>query len=1034
MKTNHTSHLPSLAALVVTIFSFGALADSTVVVPSGRTLVVPGDGLDAACKVVLEPGASIRFRATAELKAPVHPVGDFTIEADAGVTGTLSGMLTGPDDSVPYVGCVTAGAGGKVVFAGGIVLGARQGTAQELTVVGDVDFAGMARKYAIDCALGVRSGTLCICEGATLKRERTFSQRFSIGGAGQPGDACCRILTGGTLTIGNNTQLYVGSPQVASYESSLALDGGMLDITSEDRFFLNGHPSKPAVLRLKAGRFRTRRRLEAAANASGRVIWEGGVFLPVWSEYLKDYPELVRGRGKVTIEMVGLDCELDFSAWAGHALDMTRYAVGGRGCVLKAVDNSGAHTRLRLDGARVNGLALDLHGPDVELVDAPDPFDLGWVLPGNGRVTAVSSDGNEGRKPPALRVSYVVPPAVVCSACGLRDTGWHEGFSSFSLNNLTFQAGSGFRPTGTEPIVLAGSLTLPAAMTCFADADLDPSAVRPLAFFRPAGGVVGAQCEWTCRSDLPVRNASPARKPDIWLLMRKSFSSDERFADVSNVIVRAAKAGYTGIVMDNHVFTTPQYLSEVDRMRLFALKRLMDANGLELIPTGWGGCRCYPRLIETIGIRDAPYVAQKDRIVADTSAYEFPNGGLEDFDLAKNTFAGWKVDLPGVQAFVDTNVFRSGRASLRMEPGKEPGGHARLSRRVDLSVGRRYRLTARFRGKDLVPAYGVLRMCVTSASGKSLAAREIYNLDEKEGWRTVSFAFQADHTNAYVYCGCWRGKSGAFWVDDVALEETGPCSLSARLDDPLSLRNATTGRVYEQGRDFMRIAQPSAASIAFARPKGSAIADGERLLLDAYVIAHAGPKDDTATCMSDPFFYDNLREAARWTHENFRPKHWMLGIDELRTGGTCPLCLSRKTDMAHILGDATRRMHDILTCLDPEIEVSSWSDMFDPNHNARKTYYGCKGSFVGVWDHIPKDLTMMLWYGGQLTNSVPFFAGRGFPLRGSICIDSDLSKVDKWKRELGTNPNFRGYMYTTWSDDYTKLEEFAEAIRRPLAP
>jgi hypothetical protein len=72
---------------------------------------------------------------------------------------------------------------------------------------------------------------------------------------------------------------------------------------------------------------------------------------------------------------------------------------------------------------------------------------------------------------------------------------------------------------------------------------------------------------------------------------------------------------------------------------------------------------------------------------------------------------------------------------------------------------------------------------------------------------------------------------------------------------------------------------------------------------------------------------------------------------------------------------------------------------------------------------------MVLWYGGMLDKSVPFFTERGFKVMGSVCCDSKkLDMVEKWKRSINSAPGSKGFMYTTWRRDFDQLDGFAELI------
>ena len=105
--------------------------------------------------------------------------------------------------------------------------------------------------------------------------------------------------------------------------------------------------------------------------------------------------------------------------------------------------------------------------------------------------------------------------------------------------------------------------------------------------------------------------------------------------------------------------------------------------------------------------------------------------------------------------------------------------------------------------------------------------------------------------------------------------------------------------------------------------------------------------------------------------------------------------------------------------------------MYDPYHNANVRLGACRGTFEGVGDLIPKDVGMMLWYGEKVDKSAPYFAERGHCLMGSICCDGKdvAGAVRKWKNGLSAYPGLRGFMYTTWINEYSKIDTFVRELK-----
>ena len=508
------------------------------------------------------------------------------------------------------------------------------------------------------------------------------------------------------------------------------------------------------------------------------------------------------------------------------------------------------------------------------------------------------------------------------------------------------------------------------------------------------------------------------------------------------VIDWVAAAGMNGIVLYGLDDLWRQQGSQV---WLRKLRTHADAKGVRLIPNCWSVgygtmVGVVPNIAETRPVRGMPFVAEGECIVPCRGSVALDNGSLSDFDLAKNAFRGWNADHPGRQCFVDTTIGHAGKVSVRFEPGpeKDPHGHARFFRHVDLTPGRRYRFSGWVKGIGLEGHFKPIAVSVYPDGadlngGAPFGARLMFKAGD-DGWQRLTVDFcTGEAKGAWIYVGSWSGKSlkdAKFWLSDFLLEEIGVTELALRETAPRTLRSAATGRIYEEGRDWALAKTKAGEEVRMDIPSGSRIALGERLLFDGYEVARAGSKNQISTCMSDPRLYAAFEKSAQAIEEILHPGAWLLSVDEVRNGGTCELCEPRKTDMAHIFGDCVTKMRDIIKAVDPKAEIFAWSDMFDPWHNAKAKVGGCKGSFVGSADLIPADVGMMFWHGGILEKSAPYFAERKHNFMGSICCDSkNVQKVLRnWKEKLSPYPELRGFMYTTWVNNYDNLDLFMKEL------
>jgi hypothetical protein len=190
--------------------------------------------------------------------------------------------------------------------------------------------------------------------------------------------------------------------------------------------------------------------------------------------------------------------------------------------------------------------------------------------------------------------------------------------------------------------------------------------------------------------------------------------------------------------------------------------------------------------------------------------------------------------------------------------------------------------------------------------------------------------------------------------------------------------------------------------------------------------------------VSDPKIYDIWRTQVKLIKENLAPKKYFVSVDEVRTFGSCEACRKRGMTNGQLLGDCVAHQAAIIKEIDPQAEIVIWSDMFDPNHNARERegnyYYYVDGNFTGSWNYIPKELIIACWNHRVRKESLAHFSGLGFRTLACGYYDADSLGDDKtWLEALDETPGAMGIMYTTWLDKYELLGEFGDLVAQPRA-
>ncbi len=507
---------------------------------------------------------------------------------------------------------------------------------------------------------------------------------------------------------------------------------------------------------------------------------------------------------------------------------------------------------------------------------------------------------------------------------------------------------------------------------------------------------------------------------------------------VTKVLDTAGKAGLNGAVVSFGLDTLCKRDAAYFR-RLEAIQQACERNRLELIPSvfsvGYGGgiLSHNPNLAEGLPVTDAPFVARgSEARFAPKPTARLVNGGFEEFN--GNKFPGFGFhDEPGKISFVDTETRHSGRTSLRLENfGSDPHGHGRVMQSVRVTPQRCYRVSVWVKTEGLRPTSAF--RCIALVGDRELAPRQ-FNLPATTDWRRSSFIFNSlSHDKVNLYAGLWEGKAGKVWLDDWTIEDAGPVNVLHRPGTPVTVRSEDGATNYREGEDYAPLNSPdfsvwrgdSAPATVKLLPN-TRIKDGERLRVSWYhsMLIH---DSQVTTCMAEPELYEIFDHEAKLLAERLRPKRVLLNTDEVRMGGTCKACAGR--DLAQLLGECVTRQAAAIRRYSPGAQVYVWSDMFDPNHNARPNYYLVQGDFTGSWKYVPQDLILTVWGGGPREKSLRFFADQRFPtLIGCYYDAENLDDVKQWRTVAKPLSNVRGFMYTPWTKRYDLLPAFGELLK-----
>lgn len=453
-----------------------------------------------------------------------------------------------------------------------------------------------------------------------------------------------------------------------------------------------------------------------------------------------------------------------------------------------------------------------------------------------------------------------------------------------------------------------------------------------------------------------------------------------------------------------------------------------------------------PSLVTGLPIRDAPLVA-RDGVLVPADTVKLANGGFEEFNGP--SAVGWFHDQPGQGSFVDTAIAHSGKASLCLnaEAHANEAGNCRASQTVEVRPWQHYRLSYWVRLENasgyyqtLVLADGsnrTLQTCGYRAAGEELAPITETLRGKTADWVRQVVTFNSlDNAKVRIYMGVWGKESGGkLWVDDVQIEPVPTLNIIRRDSLPLKIVGED-GTVYEEGRDFEPVTDPKLGHASWPGTFGvyhdpptirlaenSRIRNGQRVLMSGY---HAllMPGDQVNCSLADPKVFDVLKETVRANERLLDPDGWFLGYDEMRVAGWEPLEQQFKTT-GEALANNVRQACDIVRAEGGSKPMCTWSDMFDPGHNARENYYMVANTLVGSWEGLPKDMIIVTWVPWR--KSVEFFANRGHKQIVAGYYDADVQRNHQaWAEATAGLPNVIGTMYTTWANNWADIEKYAQ--------
>jgi len=316
-------------------------------------------------------------------------------------------------------------------------------------------------------------------------------------------------------------------------------------------------------------------------------------------------------------------------------------------------------------------------------------------------------------------------------------------------------------------------------------------------------------------------------------------------------------------------------------------------------------------------------------------------------------------------SFMDESVtVKDGVATVR--PGKDV---SRLVYTLAVAPHRCYHVSVKIRTKDVKgpPEVKVL-------GGPWTLNWANLGVKPSQEWTEHHAIFNSlDNKEVRVYFGIWNDPRGELQWKDWKIEEVGLLNVLRRDGAPCTVKDARSGKTYQEGTDYDRIADPHMGNDPWPGEYQvwheppvirTHLPDGTRLRVSWYhpVVIYDG---QVAACISEPKTMELLADQAKRMKQLWDVPLYMMQHDEFRTCNWDEACQHRHLTPGQMLAENVKQCTDLVR----PSRAAVWNDMFDPFHNAVKgPYYLVNGPWTGSWEGLDKSVLILNWNYGNGTS------------------------------------------------------------------
>ena len=547
-------------------------------------------------------------------------------------------------------------------------------------------------------------------------------------------------------------------------------------------------------------------------------------------------------------------------------------------------------------------------------------------------------------------------------------------------------------------------------------------------------------------SSQPHQSSSPLLQ--LWYWHHSYLANDAALTASKALVDKAAGFGYNGVAIwdSSFSFMGDDWWPKENEARMAALIQYAHGKHMKVfaMPDLFGMSNdvleANPNWAEGIRVTGTQFTVDRSgkRLNLQNSFPGLANPSFEDGKTA------W-FDT-GDQAIGINPVAHSGKNSAVIV---DAPANARLRQAITLKPWRAYHLqlfykSSGFRGSAAVYVFDRWNSQKTRLDADLKAAGN-------HDWTEADYLFNSqDTTNAYIYLGVWGGSSGVLWFDDVQIEETALVYLLRRPGAPLKVYDANhPDNVYQEGVDFEPIVDTRMkAGMTFADNyhdpapvllrRGTHLRPGQTVAIDSYSAFPIPGLNSVSLCMTEPDTFRWMERNAKAIARIMPPDGgFILSYDEIRQANSCASCRAKHMSAGELMDWSLQQSLQIYRSAMPRASFYTWSDMFDPAHNAHDHYYYVEGDFSGSWTGLPRNLTILNWNVDNLKPALVWFSGLDprQPVAFEQVIAGFYDRADgaaEAQKEVSQAmgiPGIKGFLYTTWNDNYSQLEGYAKTVR-----